>query len=122
SFSLTTMDASFRLNGDRVRFRDLRVSGPSALLLAKGTYQVRGGGLDFSAKLHPFDESTTMFGNAANFVLTPFSKVFEVKLQGTLSKPAWIFSYGPSRLLNSLTGNDRPPAKITAPVEPDTSL
>lgn len=115
SFSLTTVNAPFKLNGDQVRFRDLRVSGPSALLLAKGSYQLRGGDMDFTTKLHPFDESTSMFGSAASFVLSPFSKVFEVKLQGTLSKPSWIFSYGPSRLLNTLTGSDgSPPAATTS--------
>lgn len=120
SFSLTTVDAPFKLNGNRVRFRDLRVSGPSALLLAKGTYQLRGGDLDFTAKIHPFEESTSMFGSAASFVFTPFSKVFEVKLQGTLSKPSWIFSYGPSRLLNTLTGNDNPAPPAPAPAGPKT--
>ncbi|MEZ0216202.1 MAG: AsmA-like C-terminal region-containing protein [Rariglobus sp.] len=120
SFSLTTVDAPFKLNGDQVRFRDLRVSGPSALLLAKGTYQLRGGDLDFTTKIHPFDESTSLFGSAASFVFTPFSKVFEVKLQGTLSKPSWIFAYGPSRLLNTLTGNDGAPKETTSPSEKKT--
>ncbi len=120
SFSLTTVDAPFKLNGDRVRFRDLRVSGPSALLLAKGSYQLRGGDLDFTTKIHPFDESTTLFGSAASFVFTPFSKVFEVKLQGTLSKPSWIFAYGPSRLLNTLTGNDAAPRETTPSADKKT--
>lgn len=117
SFSLSTVEAPFKLSGERVRFRDLRVSGPSALILAKGSYLLRGGDLDFTARIHPFDENTSIFGSAASFVFTPFSKVFEVKLQGTLAKPSWIFAYGPSRLLNTLTGNDGPPAASTPPAE-----
>ena len=114
SFSLTTVEAPFTLTGERVHFDDLRVSGPSALLLAKGNYGLRGGTLDFTTRIHPFEENTSLFGSAASFVLTPFSKVFEVRLAGTLSEPSWIFSYGPSRLFNSLTGNDSP-----APATPE---
>ncbi|HEY8991831.1 MAG TPA: AsmA-like C-terminal region-containing protein [Luteolibacter sp.] len=117
SFSLTTVEAPFKLDGERVRFDDLRVSGPSALLIAKGDYWLRGGQLDFNAKIHPFDESTSLVGNAVGFVLTPLSKVFEVKLKGTLAEPSWIFAYGPSRLFNTITGGDKTP-KPTAPATP----
>jgi hypothetical protein len=120
SFSLTTVEAPFKLNGERVRFRDLRVSGPSALILAKGSYLLRGGDLDFTTKIHPFDASNSLFGSAASFVLTPFSKAFEVKLQGTLSKPTWIFAYGPSRLFNTLTGNDGKAPDSATPAEKQT--
>lgn len=107
SFSLTTVDAPFVLNGADLSFEDLRVTGPSALLQATGSYELRAGALDFKAKIHPFEESSSLVGSAMGFVLSPLSKVFEVKLQGTLSKPSWIFAYGPSRLLNSLTGGEK---------------
>ena len=117
SFSLTSVDAPFNLDGERVRFEDLRVTGPSALLQAKGDYWLRGGQLDFTTKIHPFDESNSVVGSAVGFVLTPLSKVFEVKLQGTLANPSWIFAYGPSRLLNTITGSDKPP-RPPAPATP----
>lgn len=115
SFSLTTVEAPFRLDGERLRFPDLRVSGPSALILAKGNYHLDGGSLDFTARIHPFDESSSMFGSAASVVFSPFSRVFEVKLKGTLTDPSWVFSYGPSRLLNTITGGDRQPAPESTP-------
>jgi hypothetical protein len=121
SFSLTTVDAPFILEGERVRFDDLRVTGPSALLQAKGDYRLRDGRLDFTTKVHPFDESTSMVGNAVGFVLTPLSKVFEVKLQGTLLKPSWIFAYGPSRLINSITGHEEKAPRPPAPAPPEAA-
>ena len=126
SFSLTTVDAPFELQGDRVRFDHLRISGPSALLQAKGNYRLTDDSLDFTAKVFPFDESSSVLGNAVGFVLTPLSKVLEVKLKGTLNDPSWVFSYGPSRLLNTLIGGDKPnrtdsvPDKTTANV-PDNA-
>ncbi|MDF3058007.1 MAG: hypothetical protein K0R17_2222 [Rariglobus sp.] len=115
SFSLTTLNAPFVLDGHRLRFEDVRVTGPSALLQARGEYHLRDGRLDFVTKVHPFDESGSLVGNAVGFVLSPLSKVFEVKLQGTLSKPSWIFAYGPSRLLNTITGGDENPSSEPAP-------
>jgi hypothetical protein len=119
SFSLTSVEAPFTLTGERVHFDDLRVTGPSALLLAKGDYGLRGGSLDFITRIHPFDENGSLFGSAVSFVLTPFSKVFEVRLAGTLADPTWIFSYGPSRLFNTLSGNHSP---ATPPASPTPLL
>lgn len=116
SFSLTTVDAPFVLDGEQVNFENLRVTGPSALLQAKGSYQLRDGYLNFTTKVHPFEESDSMVGSAVSFVLSPLSKVFEVKLKGSLSSPSWIFSYGPSRLINSITGGE----KAAPRVEPQT--
>lgn len=116
SFSLTTVDAPFALDGEQLRFENLRVTGPNALLQAKGDYQLRDGRLDFTAKVHPFEESGSLVGSAVGFVLSPLSKVFEVKLQGTLSTPSWIFAYGPSRLINSITGGEK------SSRAPDTSV
>ncbi len=55
-----------------------------------------------------------MVGSAVGFVLSPLSKVFEVKLQGSLSSPSWIFAYGPSRLINTITGGEKNTAPITS--------
>jgi hypothetical protein len=107
SFSLTSVDAPFALQGEQVRFEELRVSGPSALIQAKGYYRLRDGSLNFTTKVFPFDESSTVLGSAVGFVLKPLSQVLEVKLSGTLNHPNWVFAYGPSRLLNSLIGGGK---------------
>jgi hypothetical protein len=117
SFSLNKVDTAFELQGDRLRFDDLRITGPSALIQAKGNYLLRDGSLDFNAKVFPFDENSSVVGNAVGFVLTPFSRALEVKLRGTLNSPSWIFAYGPSRLLNTLIGGDKSdaPASVLTP-------
>lgn len=115
SFSLDTVETGFDLNGDRLSFPDLRVSGPSALIQARGDYLLRGGGLDFSAKVRPFRESDSVVGSAVDFVLTPLSSVFEVRLKGTLGEPSWIFNYGPSHLLETITGPEKPASAKSVP-------
>ncbi len=121
SFSLTIVDAPFELDGDRLRFENLRITGPSALLQAQGNYRLRDGRLDFGVKVHPFGESPSVVGSAVGFVLSPLSAALEVKLLGTLTTPSWIFAYGPSRLLNTITGGEktpRPPAPVPPVIEP----
>ena len=123
SFSLNTLNAQFDVNGPLLKFSTVKIAGPSAAMEAKGDYDLRNHQLDFNAKVYPFDESKSVVGSTVNLVLSPFSRVLEVKLQGTLEKPSWIFAYGPTRLLRTLTGGDaprpapesKPPANTTSP-------
>lgn len=118
SFSLNRVEAPFALQGERLRFDELRITGPSALIQAKGYYRMRDGALDFTTKVFPFDENSSVVGNAVGFVLTPFSRALEVKLHGTLNSPSWVFAYGPSRLLNTLIGGEKKDAPPSVPPAP----
>jgi hypothetical protein len=121
SFSLNRVEAPFALQGERLRFDELRITGPSALIQAKGYYRLRDGALDFTTKVYPFDENSSVVGNAVGFVLTPFSRALEVKLTGTLNSPSWIFAYGPSRLLNTLIGGEKNEASPGVPTTTPTT-
>ncbi len=121
SFSLNRVEAPFALQGERLRFDELRITGPSALIQAKGFYRLRDGTLDFATKVFPFDENSSVVGNAVGFVLTPFSRALEVKLTGTLNSPSWIFAYGPSRLLNTLIGGEKKDAPPSVPPAPPST-
>ena len=123
SFSLNTLNAQFDVAGPLLKFGTVKITGPSAALEAKGDYDLRNHRLDFKAKVYPFDEYKSLVGSTVSLVLSPFSSVLEVKLQGTLEKPSWIFAYGPTRMLRTLTGgNDqssssenKTPARTTTP-------
>ena len=122
SFSLNTLNAQFDVAGPLLKFGTVKVSGPRAAMDANGDYDLRTHQLDFNAKVYPFDESKSVVGSTVNLVLSPFSRVLEVKLQGTLEKPSWIFAYGPTRLLRTLTGGNAPlPAPENKPPDNTTS-
>ncbi|MBW8781003.1 MAG: hypothetical protein JF599_03820 [Verrucomicrobia bacterium] len=110
SFSLDTARARFTVEGPRLRFDQLKVTGPTAALEAKGDYDLRDHQLDFKAWIHPFNESKTLVGNTFSFVLSPFSNVLEVKLEGSLTNPSWRFAYGPTSFLRTITGSEKTPA------------
>ncbi len=115
SFSLDTLNTQFVVDGPRVRFGVMKISGPTAAIDAKGDYGLQDHQLDFKAKIFPFDENKSLVLSPVKLVLSPFSNALEVKLQGTLAKPDWIFTYGPTSLLRSLIGNPVPPGSNPSP-------
>jgi hypothetical protein len=68
--------------------------------------------LDFTAKIFPFQESDSLLKSVVGAVLTPLSNVFEVKLGGTLDKPAWNLNLlrGDASEPKDMPVNSAPPA------------
>jgi hypothetical protein len=96
SLKLDTARSSFRLEDGRVHFPDLKVSGPSAVIDAKGDFILETKSLDFLARLKPYEESRNPLKAAIGIVLNPLTSILELKLTGPLSKPSWSFSLGSS--------------------------
>ena len=89
----------------QLAFKSLRLTGPSALVEAKGDYTLDTGRLAFNARVRPFEQRTGLLSSTAGLVLTPLSSALEVELSGTLEKPEWTFTYGPGRLLRRIIGS-----------------
>ncbi|HKB92376.1 MAG TPA: AsmA-like C-terminal region-containing protein, partial [Opitutaceae bacterium] len=101
---LDTARANFLIDGKKLSFPDLKITGPSAAIQAHGDYDISAKKLDFTAKLEPFAENRGLIKGALDLVLTPVSTVLEVKLTGDLDKPSWAFVIGPTNLLRKLSG------------------
>lgn len=114
---LSDARASFDLDRNRLAFDSLRLTGPSALVEAKGDYLLDAGTLAFNARVHPFEQRSGLLSSTAGFVLSPLTNVLEVELTGTLEEPGWTFTYGPTRLFRRMIGGDRP-RPAPAPVPP----
>ncbi len=115
SLSLDTLQANFTVAGNQLAFSELHLSGPRAALDAKGAYLIDRGSLDFTAKISPFKESSSVLGNAIDLMTKPLSGALEVKLDGTLNQPSWVFVYGPTNFLRKLTGDSSPPGTPAPP-------
>ncbi len=114
---LTDARAGFDLDRNRLAFGSLRLTGPSALVEAKGDYLLDAGTLAFNARVHPFEQRSGLLSSTAGFVLSPLTNVLEVELTGTLEEPGWTFTYGPTRLFRRMIGGDRARSAPT-PVAP----
>ena len=109
SLKLDTARSNFRLADGRINFPNLKVSGPSAVIDAKGDYVLASKSLDFLARLKPYEESRNPLKAAIGIVLNPLTSILELKLTGPLSKPAWSLALG--------SGNQPRPAPVQGPSE-----
>ena len=116
SLRLDAAHASFKLEGNKLAFSQVKLTGPTAAIDARGDYLLDAKTLDFKAKVFPLQESGFVLTDVLGAMLTPLSNVLELKLTGPLEKPSWAFYYGPTYLLRALT---RPAAGEQPETAPD---
>ena len=99
NFSSLKLDAartSFRMEAARLHFPDLKITGPSAVIDARGDYQFARNALDFTAKFKPFEENRNPLTAVLGLVINPITSILELQLSGPLSNPDWSIVVGPS--------------------------
>jgi hypothetical protein len=122
SLRFTKAQGDFQLDGKKLMFPDLKLTGANSQIDAKGAYDLDESALDFNAKVYPLGESKFLVPQIFNAVLTPLSEILEVKLTGSLKKPQWSFVHSPASFFRNLnnptdkggnpaaSGPDNPPA------------
>jgi hypothetical protein len=125
SLRFNTARTNFKVDGPRLNFTDVAVTGANSAITGRGTYALDRRVLDFNAKIYPFQESSLFLKSLVGAVLTPFSNVFEVKLTGTLEHPDWSFVIGPTNFFRNLTAEPAaaplaPATKPAVPAPPST--
>ena len=112
SLRFTAARASFKVDGPKLNFSQINMTGANSAIDAHGSYDLDKHLLDFTARVNPFQESTFLPMALVGAVLSPFTTVLEVKLTGQLEKPSWAFVNGPTNFLRNLT---KPAAPAAAP-------
>ncbi len=128
NFSSLKLDAahtSFRLDGGRLYFPDLKVTGRSAVIDARGNFTLATNALDFTARLKPYEENRNLITGVIGLVINPITSILELKLTGPIGKPDWsIFVGGSSTQPDSvapavkISPDPVPPATPDKPVPP----
>ena len=118
SLRFTAARTNFKIDGHRLLFTDVGVTGANSAITASGSYALDRRILDFKAKVFPFQESNLLLKNLVGAVLTPFSNAFEVKLTGPLDQPAWSFVMGPTNFLRNLAPAPGPAQLFPLPSPP----
>ena len=106
ALQLNSARADFTLDRQMVNFPDLKISGTTVAVDAKGTFMLDRNLMDFGAKVYPFGQGKTLLANAVGFVLVPVSNALELKLSGTLDQPDWRFAYGLTSFVYEITGTN----------------
>ncbi|MEY2878606.1 MAG: hypothetical protein RLZZ15_986 [Verrucomicrobiota bacterium] len=113
SLRFTTAKAPFKIDGRRLVFPDLKLSGANSAVEAAGTFALDRRELDFHARVYPLHESGNLIKKGLELVLSPLTSILEVKLAGSLDKPAWSLAATPGNLLRAFVPAD--PAAKTPP-------
>jgi hypothetical protein len=114
SFSSLKFDSahtSFELDRGELLFPDLKVTGPSATIDARGRYAFANNSLDFTARFKPYEQPGSLLAAAVSIVLNPLTSILELKLNGPLANPKW------SVVVGSSTRSESP---VSAPANPPT--
>ena len=96
SLKLEAARTSFQLADGRLRFPDIKITGPSAVIDAKGDYLLANQALDFTARLKPYQETRNPLAAVVGVLIDPIASIFELKLTGALTKPSWSVVLGSS--------------------------
>ncbi|HEY0864678.1 MAG TPA: AsmA-like C-terminal region-containing protein [Lacunisphaera sp.] len=123
SLKLDAAHSSFRLDGGRLYFPDLKVTGRSAVIDARGNFTLATNALDFTARLKPYEDNRNLITGVIGLVINPITSILELKLTGPISKPDWsIFVGGSSTQPDSVA----PAVKISPdplpPPAPDKAI
>jgi hypothetical protein len=116
----TAVSADFTVEGAKLVFPSVTVTGANSAIQAHGTYALERRDLDFNARVYPFQESKSFLQSVVGVVLTPLSAALEVKLTGPLDQPKWAFVIGPTNLLRNLSGPNEPKTSDPKAVETDS--
>ncbi len=117
SLKLDSAHTSFNLQNGRLHFPDLKITGSSAAIEARGDFVFATSGLDFTAKFKPFEENRNLFTAAIGIVINPITSILELKLTGPLNNPHWSLDLG-----SSTPRHDNSPLKASAPPEEATQV
>ncbi len=89
SLKLDAIRTSFTVDNGTAHFPDLKVTGPSAVIDARGNYGFASNVLDFNAKLKPYDQPGSLLAAAFSLVMNPLTSLLELRLTGPFGDPKW---------------------------------
>lgn len=92
SLKLDTLRASYQVANGVAHFPDVRVTGPTALIEARGDYRLVDRTLDFTAKFRPYEENRNPLTFVVGIVVNPLASILDLHLTGPIQKPSWSVS------------------------------
>jgi hypothetical protein len=116
SLKLDAMRSSVELRDGVLTFPDLKVTGPSAVIDARGTYGLLTNNLNFNARFKPYDQPGSLLQAAVGLVMNPLTSILELKLTGAPADPKWSVEVSaPSSPFKTPTAAPAPPPATARP-------
>jgi hypothetical protein len=92
SLKFNELHANYSFADASVSFDHVHITGPTARLSGHGRYQLADQVLAFRMQLHLLGGLRIPVVSGLLRLLDPFSKIFSLRLQGTLAEPQWVLS------------------------------
>ncbi|HVU37937.1 MAG TPA: AsmA-like C-terminal region-containing protein [Opitutales bacterium] len=102
-FSLDAATSDVKIAHEYLRLPNLVVTGPSARIVAAGTYHIPDNELSFNALIFPIAQWDSFLARQFASLMNPFSNTVTLKLNGKYEKPQWQISMNPLRLFENRT-------------------
>lgn len=118
SFSSLKFDSartSVQLEQGALFFPDLKVTGPSASIDARGRYVFTDNNLDFTARFKPYEQPGSLLAAAVSIVINPLTSILELKLNGPLGDPKWSVLVSPGPRASMAPPATPPPEEKPSP-------
>ncbi len=121
TFTFDSLQSSLSVDNGLVLFEEAQLSGPSAIVDARGGLALADQRLDFDARVFLMLGQQRSAFNIVGLLLSPFGYVLELRLRGTLDEPTWRFKIDPRNFFDTGEGDlDVPwdqldPQTVTAP-------
>jgi len=104
---LDSMHGDFLLHKDRIEFPNLRFSGPTSVIDAKGVATMPSNALDFAVKVfYGRSDRTMLLKKVISPIFKPIGEALELYLWGTLDKPKWRFMLDPRNIFGLPKNSD----------------
>lgn len=118
-FVLNAATSNLQIARRYLRLPNLIVTGPTARIVAAGTYHFTDQDLDFNALIFPVGQWDSGVLKDIASIINPFSNTVTLKLHGKIDKPVWDLSMNPLRLFKDQTVEG--PAIPGVPAKTDNS-
>jgi hypothetical protein len=115
SLKFNSARTSMRLEQGALFFPDLKVTGPSATIDARGRYVFTDNNLDFTARFKPYEQPGSLLAAAVSIVINPLTSILELKLNGPLGDPKWSVLVSPGPRASMAPPATPPPATAAPP-------
>ena len=90
-FSFNQLSSPFRLEGEKVFFDDMIISGPISIMKLEGNLALETGSLDIISRLKLLNKIPIPILKDLIGAADPISKLLEIKVSGSLLNPKWEF-------------------------------
>ena len=88
-FSFNQLSSPFRLEGEKVFFDDMIISGPISIMKLEGNLALETGSLDIISRLKLLNKIPIPILKDLIDAADPISKLLEIKVSGSLLNPKW---------------------------------